>query len=57
MKTIFVNECAADGCYKKNVGNGKQMFALHEKMYEDGISFKAFYGKTILRKEFQTKKL
>lgn len=27
----------------------------HKGMYEKGISFKAFYGKTVLKKEFQSK--
>lgn len=57
MKTVFVNECAADGCYKKNMGKGKQMCQEHEKMYEEGQPFKAFYGKTVLKKEYQSKQL
>lgn len=56
MNMVFMNECAADGCYKKNVGNGKQMCKEHEEMYEKGIPFKAFYGKTVLRKEYQKNK-
>lgn len=47
MKTVFVNDCAADGCYKKNLGKGKQMCKEHQKMYEEGKAFKAFYGKTV----------
>lgn len=57
MKILFVNECAADGCYNKNLGNGKQMCKEHEEMYNKGIPFKAFYGKTLLKKEFQSKKI
>lgn len=53
MRTIFVNGCAADGCYKKNLGNGKQMCKEHQTMYDKGIPFKAFYGKIVLKKEFQ----
>ena len=44
---VFLEDCAADGCYKKNIGNGKQMCERHQKMYEDNIPFKAFYGKTV----------
>lgn len=53
MKTVFVNDCAADGCTHKNVGGGKQMCQEHQDMYDKGIPFKAFYGKTVLKKEFQ----
>lgn len=53
MKYIFTEDCAADGCYKKNIGNGKQMCKEHQSMYDNGIPFKAFYGKTVLKKEFQ----
>ena len=53
MKTVFINDCAADGCYKKNLGDGKQMCKEHQEMYDKGIPFKAFYGKTVLKKEFQ----
>ena len=55
MKMVFVNECAADGCYKKNLGKGKQMCEKHQQMYESGIPFQAFYGKTVLKKECQNK--
>ena len=55
MNTVFVNDCAADGCYKKNLGKGKQMCKEHQQMYDDGKPFKAFYGKTVLKKEFQSK--
>lgn len=30
MKTVFVNDCASDGCYKKNLGKGKQMCKEHQ---------------------------
>lgn len=56
MKTIFINECATDGCYNKNLGDGIQMCKKHQEMYEKGIPFKGFYGKTVLKKEFQIKK-
>lgn len=49
---IFVNDCAADGCYKKSLGKGKQMCMEHQRMYENGEPFKAFYGKTVLKKQF-----
>ena len=54
MKTLFVNDCAADGCRKKNLGNGKQMCKNHQQMYDEGKPFKAFYGKIALKKEFQS---
>lgn len=53
MRTVFINDCAADNCYEKNLGNGKQMCKTHQEMYETGKPFKAFYGKTVLKKEFQ----
>jgi hypothetical protein len=53
MDLVFVNDCAADNCHKKNLGNGKQMCKEHQQMYEEGKPFKAFYGKTTLKKEFQ----
>lgn len=56
MNTVFLNDCAADGCYKKNLGKGKQMCKKHQQMYEEGKPFKAFYGKTVLKKEFQSKR-
>ncbi|WP_372772139.1 hypothetical protein [Mangrovibacterium sp.] len=56
MAIVFLNECAADGCYKKNLGNGKQMCAEHQDKYDKGEPFKDFYGKTVLKKEFQTNK-
>lgn len=52
---VFVDDCAADGCKKKNIGGGKQMCAEHEKMYEDRIPFKAFYGKTVLKRKDEPK--
>jgi len=55
VKIVFINDCAADGCYKKNLGSGKQLCAKHQKMYDDGVPFKAFYGKVLLKKEFQQK--
>ena len=55
MNVVFINDCAADGCYKKNIGNGKQMCKEHQEMYENGTPFKAFYGKTVLKKDFQKK--
>lgn len=55
MSLVFINDCAADGCYKKNLGKGKQMCEPHQQMYDEGKPFKAFYGKTVLKKEFQTK--
>jgi hypothetical protein len=55
MKTIFINDCAADGCANKNLGNGEQLCKEHREMYDKGIPFKAFFGKTLLKKEFQSK--
>lgn len=51
MKVVFIKDCAADGCKKKNIGKGKQMCQEHEDMYENGIPFKAFYGKTVQKKQ------
>ena len=53
---VFINDCAADGCHKKNLGKGKQLCKEHQEMYEKGIPFKGFYGKTVLKKEFQKQK-
>lgn len=56
MSVVFLNDCAADGCYRKNMGDGRQMCKKHQDMYEKGEPFKGFYGKTVLKKEFQNKK-
>lgn len=50
MRIVFVNDCAVDGCYKKNLGNGKQMCKEHQSSYERGETLKAFYGKTVRKK-------
>ena len=50
MNTVFIEDCAADGCYNKNIGKGKQICKKHEEMYENRIPFKAFYGKTVQKK-------
>jgi hypothetical protein len=55
MKTVFIKECAADNCKNNKEGKGSQMCKQHEEMYENGKPFKAFYGKTVLKKEFQSK--
>lgn len=55
MDFVFVNDCAVDGCKKKNMGKGKQMCAAHQAQYEAGEKLIAFYGKTVQKKEFQTK--
>jgi hypothetical protein len=55
MKIAFTSDCAADSCYKKNLGKGKQMCKEHQKMYDEGKVFKAFYGKTVLKKEYNNK--
>ncbi len=51
MKAVFINDCAVDNCYEKNLGNGKQMCEEHEKMYQEGNPLKAFYGKTVMKKD------
>jgi hypothetical protein len=56
MNIVFTNDCAADGCYKKNKGKGSQLCKNHQLMYDIGVSFKGFYGKTVLKKEFQKPK-
>lgn len=53
MKLVFLNECAADGCYKKNIGNGYQMCKEHQSMYDNGISFRGFGGKKVLKRQYQ----
>ena len=57
MKTVFMNDCAVDGCNKKNTfkKDGYQMCTEHQKQYNEGVKLKAFYGKTVQKKEFQTK--
>lgn len=56
MNVVFLEDCAADGCYKKNVGDGKQLCRKHQDAYERGEKVKAFYGRTIQKKEFQRPK-
>ena len=56
MNTVFLNDCAADGCNKENLGQGIQMCKEHHEMYQKGIPFEAFYGKTVLKKEYQKSK-
>lgn len=51
--TVFLSDCAADNCKNKNLSNGKQMCQKHQEMYENGTPFKGFYGRTVLKKEFQ----
>lgn len=48
---VFVNDCAVDGCTKKNIGNGFQMCKKHQEAYDRGDKLKAFYGKTVQKKE------
>lgn len=50
MNTVFLNDCAVDGCYKKNQ-KGKQMCPNHQTKYEAGETLKAFYGKTVKKKD------
>lgn len=50
MNVVFLNDCAVDGCKKKNVGKGKQMCKEHQAAYERGEKLKAFYGKTVQKK-------
>lgn len=50
MNIVFLNDCAVDGCYKKNQ-KGKQMCPLHQSKYEAGETLKAFYGKTVKKKD------
>lgn len=46
-KMVFVHDCAADNCGKKNIGNGFQLCKEHQNMYDKGEALKAFYGKII----------
>ena len=50
MSVVFINDCAVDGCYKKNMGKGKQMCREHQAAYDRGEKLKAFYGKTVQKK-------
>lgn len=52
MNVVFVNECAVDGCYSKNI-KGKQMCKEHQEKYDSGEILKAFYGRTVQKKEYQ----
>ena len=53
MNIIYVgDDCAVDGCYKKSM-KGKRLCKQHQAAYEKGERLKAFYGKTIQKKEFQ----
>lgn len=47
---VFVNDCAVDGCNKKNIGQGKQMCEEHQAAYEKGEKLKAFYGNTVQKR-------
>lgn len=47
MNVSFVNDCAVDGCYRKNVGGGKQMCREHQDAYERGEKLRAFYGRVV----------
>ena len=49
MQTVFLNDCAVDGCYKKNQKD-KQMCLAYQAKYEAGETLKAFYGKTVKKK-------
>ncbi len=55
MDYVFINDCAVDGCKKKNMGEGTQMCKEHQTQYEAGEKLVAFYGKTVQKKEFQKK--
>jgi hypothetical protein len=54
MGVVFINDCAVDGCGKKNMGKGSQMCKEHQAKYNAGEKLIAFYGKTVQKKEFQT---
>lgn len=53
MSVVFVNDCAVDSCKNKNIGKGFQMCQEHQNQYDSGEKLKAFYGKTVQKKEFQ----
>ena len=53
MNVVFINDCAVDGCDKKNMGSGKQMCKEHQAKYDAGEKLKAFYGKTVQKKSAQ----
>lgn len=53
MNIVFIEDCAVDGCKKKNIGNGYQMCKDHQSDYDLGKKLKAFYGKTVQKKVIQ----
>jgi hemerythrin superfamily protein len=55
MRLIFLNDCAVDGCYKRNV-KGKQMCKEHQKMYDMGHRLIAFYGKVVQKQNLRKPK-
>lgn len=50
MRIPFLEDCAADDCHNKNLGRGRQLCKEHQQMYDDRKPFKAFYGRTLLKK-------
>ncbi len=50
MTIVFISDCAVDGCYEKNIGNGYQMCKAHQADYDQGKKLIAFYGKTVQKK-------
>jgi hypothetical protein len=53
MGLVFINDCAVDGCYSKNL-KGKQMCKKHQQAYDNGDKLIAFYGKTVQKKVKET---
>ena len=53
INIIFINDCAVDNCYKKNVGKGFQMCKKHQAAYDRGEKLKAFYGKIVQKQDVQ----
>lgn len=50
---VFLKDCAVDGCYKKNIGDGYQMCKKHQEMYDRGEKLIAFYGKVVQKQSQQ----
>ena len=48
--------CQSHSKVRMMASKGEQMCKEHKEMYEKGKPFKAFYGKTVQKKEFQTKR-
>lgn len=46
MNLVFINHCAADGCYKLRIKD-KAFCKEHEKQIQEGKTISAWYGKKV----------